>query len=51
LIAFDTTNARYLWKRIPAGLKEGVLDQTWQIAKYIIDKDYAQVFNQITALR
>lgn len=48
LIAFDTINAKYLWKRIPSSLKghdgNQVLSETWQLAKYLIEKDYGQAF-------
>jgi len=49
LIVLDTTNAKYLWKRIPKGLKKlekpviannQTLNDIWSVGKSLIHKDY-----------
>ena len=59
LIVLDTTNARFLWKRVPKSFKVGpeegsapkpkeqVLSELWLIAKALINKQYSEAFKQI----
>ena len=60
LIVLDTTNAQFLWKRVPATFKaepkEGsapqpkdqVLKELWQIARALINKQYPEAFKHIS---
>ena len=48
LIVFDTINAKFLWKRLPKTLKgqdgNEILNETWNIVKVLIDKEYQRAF-------
>ena len=52
LIVFDTINAKFLWKRISKGLKEGAnsLKELWNIGKALSEKQYAEAFLLIASL-
>jgi hypothetical protein len=60
LIVLDTTNARFLWKRIPKSLKEvegaapatnsNILGDIWSVGKSLTQKEFAKAFLQIKAL-
>ncbi len=59
LIVSDTVNARFLWKRIPAKLKqveEGksaidqILQDIWKIAQNLSKRQYSEAFKQIDNL-
>jgi hypothetical protein len=49
---FDTINAKFLWKRIPKGLKEepNNLKELWNIGKALSHKDYTDSFVLIASL-
>jgi hypothetical protein len=57
LILLDTTNARFLWKRVPKGLKEAegaapptsthILGEIWSIGKSLTLKEFGKAFIQI----
>lgn len=54
LIVLDTTNAKFLWKRIPQAIKESPesdqilkLSEVWQIGKALSLCDYAKSFELI----
>lgn len=54
LIVLDTTNARFLWKRIPNNIKEvegaapsinsNILGDIWSIGKSLTQKDFGKAF-------
>lgn len=48
-ILLDTTNARYLWKRLPKKLKEDdkLLTHLWAIGKELSKKNYPQAMTLI----
>ena len=61
LIVLDTVNARFLWKRIPKGLKqEGngtapspnsqTLNEIWGVGKALSSKEFPLAFSMISAL-
>jgi hypothetical protein len=49
----DTTNARYLWKRLPHKFKDANLPETksliriWEMGKALTKKNYADAFKML----
>ena len=56
-LVLDTTNAKYLWKRVPAHYKDvesmpnAVLNELWEVGKLLTKQNYPDAFKLIDSQR